>query len=403
MASTSFPQLFKLKPGNKVYSWSVEIIQENEKISIVTHHGFQDGKKVRHSKEVPKGKVNRTVLEQATQEANRQWVNKKEKELYSECLSAPEIQVRPMLAQTADITKVGVSGRGYSMSFPVMVQRKYDGIRCLAHKKDGRFILESRKGTPFDFPGLCADLEYMFSELPDTIYLDGELFSNKLSFETISGLVRLTKACKSHSGKKPPTEKQAAAIKVAEESHALKELIEFHVYDMFDMDKLDAPFNERCVALSSMIPGANNYREGNRCKLVDTHIAQKADDIKTMHDRFVNEGFEGLILRDSRGVYQVNKRSKYLQKYKEFMDAEFPIVGFHEGVGGEAGAVVWECITPEGAKFAVRPRGTFEERQRMFQNAAQYIGSELTVIFQEYSADNVPRFPVGKCIRIEGV
>jgi hypothetical protein len=36
----------------------------------------------------------------------------------------------------------------------------------------------------------------------------------------------------------------------------------------------------------------------------------------------------------------------------------------------------------------------------MFAKADTYIGKQLTVIFQEYTAgSNVPRFPVGKCVR----
>ena len=63
------------------------------------------------------------------------------------------------------------------------------------------------------------------------------------------------------------------------------------------------------------------------------------------------------------------------------------------------GLVIWECITKFGKSFHVRPKGTFEERRKLFQNGSKYIGLLLTVIFQEYSADGIPRFPVGKSIR----
>ena len=47
-------------------------------------------------------------------------------------------------------------------------------------------------------------------------------------------------------------------------------------------------------------------------------------------------------------VYEPNKRSKDLQKYKDNMEEEYKIVGFHEGSGDEKGAVIWDCITKEG-------------------------------------------------------
>jgi DNA ligase OB-like domain len=61
--------------------------------------------------------------------------------------------------------------------------------------------------------------------------------------------------------------------------------------------------------------------------------------------------------------------------------------------------VIWECKTGCGKLFSVKPRGTFEERRIMFNNASTQIGLFLTVIFQEYSADGIPRFPVGKSVR----
>jgi len=82
------------------------------------------------------------------------------------------------------------------------------------------------------------------------------------------------------------------------------------------------------------------------------------------------------------------------------MEEEFEIVGFHDGEGVDRELVIWDCITKEGKQFSVRPRTTFEERRRLFKEASNYLGKYLTVIFQEYSPDMIPRFPVGKAIRI---
>ena len=99
------------------------------------------------------------------------------------------------------------------------------------------------------------------------------------------------------------------------------------------------------------------------------------------------------------GIYEVNKRSKYLQKFKEFLEEEFKIVGFHEGSSDEKGSVVWNCVTKDNQEFSVRPKGTFESRKKLFDEGDKYIGKQLTVIFQEYSTEGIPRFPVGKAIR----
>ena len=52
-------------------------------------------------------------------------------------------------------------------------------------------------------------------------------------------------------------------------------------------------------------------------------------------------------------------------------------------------------------EFNVRPRGSHDYRRELFQNGDSLIGQKLTVIFQEYSADGIPRFPVGKAIRYD--
>ena len=86
-------------------------------------------------------------------------------------------------------------------------------------------------------------------------------------------------------------------------------------------------------------------------------------------------------------------------KYKEFLESEYPIVDFKEAVGRDAGTVIWECETPEGRRFSVRPRGTQEARREWFARGASLVGKQLTVIYQELSEMGVPRFPVGKAIR----
>jgi DNA ligase-1 len=114
---------------------------------------------------------------------------------------------------------------------------------------------------------------------------------------------------------------------------------------------------------------------------------------------FVGAGYEGIMLRNISGLYQENYRSNDLMKYMEFFVGEYPIVDFREAMGRDAGTVIWECETPEGRRFSVRPRGTQEARREWFSKGASLVGKKLTVIYQELSEMGVPRFPVGKAIR----
>jgi DNA ligase-1 len=243
--------------------------------------------------------------------------------------------------------------------------------------KDNEVILESRKGIKFqNFKLLKEELKELFSKLPSNFYLDGELYTDKLDFEIISGLIRQHEK------------------KCSTEDLKLIDMIEFHIYDFVNLNELNIIYQDRYEILNNILS-----KNGDRCKIVETLLINELQDVKKYHDEYVQNGYEGIIVRDKSGIYEINKRSKYLQKFKEFMDEEFKIIGFHEGTGDEKGLVIWDCITKDEKTFAVRPKGTFESRSKLFIEANSHIGKLLTVIFQEYSNDGIPRFPIGKGIR----
>jgi DNA ligase-1 len=138
---------------------------------------------------------------------------------------------------------------------------------------------------------------------------------------------------------------------------------------------------------------------GTVLKLCPTEELASKEGLKAKHDEYVAAGFEGIMLRNKKGLYACKKRSSDLQKYKEMMDDEYKIVGFYEGEGEEAGCVVWECVTPEGRTFRCRPKGTHEERRVLFKDGASALGKMLTVTYQELTTDGIPRFPIGTVIR----
>ena len=119
-----------------------------------------------------------------------------------------------------------------------------------------------------------------------------------------------------------------------------------------------------------------------------------------MNDKYIEHGFEGIIIRNGNGIYKNSKsRSNDLQKFKLFKDDEFEIVNFEEGDGQDKGTVIWVCITKDKKKFRVRPKGTIDERKKYFIEGNKKIGKKLTVKYQEMSEDGIPRFPIGLRIR----
>ncbi len=385
-----FPKLYQLNNNDKIYEWSIELEPlEDGSYNMVTKHGEINGQMVRHEKNIPKGKASRSCLEQAILEAESKWSNKKEKDLYKESLEDVEhernngtttnnLVVRPMLANTFSFDSYKKGGRSYKIGFPAYVQKKYDGIRCICYKKNNEIIMESRNGVKFEnFRELREQMRQYLNDLPSTFHFDGELYTDKYDFETISGLVRLSEK------------------KIKQEDLDKMRYMEYHIYDYIDTNNLNETFDIRNQQLHQIL----NNRPQPNVKSVETVEIEKLEDVKTFHDHFVQQGYEGIMIRDKKGIYEIQKRSKFLQKYKEFQEDEFKIIGFKEGDGDEKGCIIFECETSSKKPFSVRPRGTKEYRQSLFKDGNTFINKNLTVIYQELSTDGIPRFPVGKAIR----
>ena len=376
--STLFKNKVATKATNKdkIYTWNITVNIDGDNIFLITSHGELDGKQVIHKKEIKSGKGKKTKYEQALFDAKSKHRCKMEKECYVNDINnvGKNKQIRPMLACTFNFASLEKKSRAKNITFPAFCQPKYDGIRCIAYINDDNLILESRNGVKFH------NLDHIRSDLKDillknnNIYLDGELYTSDLTFEVLSGLTRLVDV---------PSKTDLKKINK----------LDYILFDCINLNNMDQKYKDRYKQLEKMYSGCANI------KVTSNYLIKSSEEIKKKHNEYILEGYEGLMLRNIDSKYEVQKRSKDLQKYKEFMEEEFLITGFHEGKGGEKGTVIWECVTKEKKPFSVRPRGTREFKTDLFNNGDKYIGKKLTVIFQEYSAEKIPRFPVGKAIR----
>ena len=363
-----FPELQSQSANGKSMMWSIKVSDSDGHGVIETTRGFTDGKKQINEKIITDGKnigkKNATTpLQQAINEARSTWVKMKENGYSSVGNVIEESKGKgvnedvpsPMLAH--DYCK-----RGKSITFPCFVQRKFDGTRCVSLPGKGLFS-RNRKSYPH-----LAHIVAEINKLP--CILDGELYSNTLTFQEIVGLV------KRETLKKGDEEKQLQ--------------IKLHVYDIVN----DMPYDQRYANLQLLF---RRYKF-KHLVLVKTDNCESEEKMKELHLQYVAEGYEGIMLRNKTGLYK-NDRSVDLQKFKEFFDDEFEVVGYKDGEGQEAGCVLWVCKTKEGKVFNCRPRGTREDRMELYKNGKKYIGKKLTIRFQELTDDKVPRFPVGIAFR----
>lgn len=366
--SKIFKKLYEKSSTGKIKHWEISVRPGN--ISpiyvIVTKYGTDNDKVRMTTKDITKGKnIGRsnetTPYEQAIFEAEATWKKKLDKG-YVENLSDLNKEVLlPMLAHT-------FQKRGHNITYPCFVQPKLDGIRCLAKKIDEKTIkYYSRMGKEFN------TLEHLTPDLLKLMkvdqVLDGEIYSHDLTFQE---MIRLVK-------------------KLRPESNTLK----YHVFDIVD---INMKFLDRNALLKKILEDMPANGEYN-VYLVESKRISCIDDVKIMHNEYVKNGYEGLILRNLTGMYKLKGRSADLQKYKEFQDEEFEIIGGIESEGSEEGCIIFDVVTKKGQKFSVRPRGSFEQRRKWMDDLTNLTGKKLTVRFQGISEDEIPRFPVGISIR----
>tara|TARA_Y200000002_G_C22681179_1_gene664154 strand:- start:2027 stop:3157 length:1131 start_codon:yes stop_codon:yes gene_type:complete len=372
--STKIPTFKKLtkETNGKIYEWQVKINKINEEhYEIITLNGYSDGKKAEHIVNIKKGKAGRTVLEQAILETQSKF-NKKEKE-YSTVI------FKPMLADKVkvDLYTGKSKSRAFRIEFPAYVQPKLDGLRGITYLKNNEICIQSRAGNIFEnFNVLKNQLKNIFTILGENVYLDGELFTDEFSFQELSGLVRITE--------EKVTEKELNKI----------DKIRYHVFDIYFVNTPDMPFKERFEKLQQLM----KIKNINLIHLVETTLVKDFNKADEMHDNYVSKGGEGLMIRDINSIYEPNKRSKYLQKYKKFDEDEYKIVGFKDSER-EKGLVIWVCEINSGIQFDVVPNGTKDERKDLYKIADKFIGKLLTVQYLGLTDDGIPKIAKGKDIR----
>ena len=276
---------------------------------------------------------------------------------------------KPLLAAPVDFDKLDLTDMAASV--------KLDGIRAIV--RDGVVMSRNLKPIP------NAHVQKMFGHLE---HYDGELIvgdptSKTVYHDTYSGVM---------SSDGEPN-------------------VRFFAFD--HIEEPDADYETRYEKLV----------ESDVVVVLCQHMVCSRDEIHALEERYLEEGYEGVMLRKARGPNSKYKfgrataRSCTLLKCKRFTDSEAMIIGFEELMknGNEAttdalghtvrsshqenlipigtlGALV--CRTPEGVEFRI---GTgFDQKTRQYiWNNKEYLDRQM-VRFKSFKIGekDAPRFPV---------
>ena len=106
-------------------------------------------------------------------------------------------------------------------------------------------------------------------------------------------------------------------------------------------------------------------------------------DMKDTFGKALNAGFEGLVLKDPEGPYEL-KRSKYWLKLKPTEDEDCPIVGFYEGKDKYAGMLGGVTVRRANGHIS-KVGGGFSDhlRYEIWHNQEHYRGKMIEVHYLE--------------------
>lgn len=345
-----FEKLYKYTQSGQLQSWQI-VVKGNTYYTIEGINQLSTSKPtICIGKNI--GRVNETTPEEQAMLEARSLYQKKLDKGYSEDAPQASKFFEPMLAFERE------KYEKLLFTVPTYVQPKLDGVRAIL--KDGK--LTSRNGKQIVS---CPHLEI------SNWFLDGELYSHELK-EDFNKIISLTRKSK-------PTQEDL------EES---AKIVEYWVYDLPSSPTV---FSTRWRQLTE--------RFFPSCfKFVPTYQVQSLLEIEQYHEKFLEQGFEGTMIRLDLGPYE-NKRSKQLLKYKNFKDAEFLILDVEEGLGnrsGMAGKLI--CLLPNGNKVGVSMTGTQDFMTQVLKDKDKVIGKQATVKYFNETPDGSLRFPTLKHI-----
>lgn len=259
-----------------------------------------------------------------------------------------------------------------NIKYPAIVQLKADGARCFAEVRgDTRddVLLLSRGGNEYlDLAKLKDELIEFTREIrlkyPEGVMIDGELVSHATEIKVdpaknaaTAGLDFILGIGNEEHEEAVAEENVVARSKsnglankslkgtiTEEEANTMK----FLTWDIVPLRCIygDKPaksqeYNDRLAELKQTVAGAS------KIEVIETFIVNNLDEAKEIYKNYVLKGLEGIILKNTDGVWE-NKRSKNQVKFKEEVDIDLIVVGFtaHKKDPNKLGAI--SCVSADG-------------------------------------------------------
>ena len=382
--------LFALNKNGSYQQWKVFV----DGSIVIVEFGKEGGKlQTKNTTCTPKnvGRANVTTAEeQAVLEAKSKW-EKQVRLGYRKDKSELEdsVVISPMLA--ADATK-----KSHMIKYPCYVQPKLDGLRLLVtFDEKGEPVFNSRGNKTYPIKGKLVSQMKELRLLTGWDMFDGELYIHGLPLQKTVSLA-----------------KKWREIKTEEFSGYCSNDLQFHLFDI--PSKLEwyseegesfgwgEPISrEHALVQADHIITDSLYDDNEYGDIKLTHIIPvlgkllfTEDEVKNSIGAYMQDGYEGTIIRNYKGKYEFNQRSNDLLKCKIFKDTEAKVISVEKDKNDEG---VLVCEDKDGILVRMKMKGTHDFR--LYENQLQFIGEWINFTYQGRTEDNNYQFPVGQRIR----
>lgn len=306
--------------------------------------------KVRTCKGKNIGKTNETTPEQQAILEGEAKIRKKLKVEYFETLEEANntVVILPMLANKYEDHAHKIEWKPKN----VYIQPKLDGVRAI-NPED---VIKSRKNEIIVLDHVLEELKNLKEELGKEFILDGELYAHGFNFQANQKMIG-----------------------------SANELVKFWVYDIIE----NAKFSARYKLVEKYVENLVNI------ELVPTYEITSVEDIDKYHNIFLEQGFEGSMIRHGDADYKLKGRSANLLKYKDFIDIACTIVDIIPcTIETTWGKPVLLLNDGSGRTFEAGTKMPVVDKEDFLINKADFIGKTAEIRFFEYFDSGIPRFPV---------
>mgnify|MGYP005834640341 CR=1 FL=1 len=192
------------------------------------------------------------------------------------------------------------------VNYPVRVEPKLDGLRCIAVKRNGEVTFYTRNGTVLEtLPRIKAALE---AAPYDNITLDGEAMGEDWN--------------------------ESASVLMSSKSKKDDSNIFYNVFDAMLTDDwvaqhCDLAYSDRCELVAKVVEQVAD----KRVRQVPHIMAKNEASLKEFFAKCMNDGYEGVMLKTFNAGYEFD-RSKNILKLKPCVTYEGVVVGWYEGRRG---------------------------------------------------------------------